>query len=422
MTNPMDQFRSIPMVRNSERSTFKTCQKQWDWAWNQGLELAMPQSDARWFGSCWHVVWAEFYTPPMNNGIRANGFTRGRDPHETWDEQMKGMFNTISVGDYFGEEEEYQWVNATELGHVMIDGQLAMWNGDPQFEVIWPEQRYRAKIPFNERQSKMPISHWVSLGLQSRAYIVEIVGTFDLPVRDHSRNGKIYVLDWKSAAQYDSVSAWLVKDDQVGTYVSVAQGYLRSHKLIAPTDVVAGGIWSYARKQHPPKDDVLDELGRKRNKPQKKHYIARLLGMSDVNPTLDNLTPEQNDVATDLMKLTIPALQAEANRRELTVMGDVSKQQPKPLFWRVDVDRNRHNRAQQLVRIADDAEQISMARAGIMAPTKNPGKHCSWCDFKELCDVDENGGDTKQYIKDVFRVQDKYADHRAGASNSKNKG
>src|SRR6185295_5270247 len=186
MTSSLEQFRPVPMVRNSERNDFLTCQKKWDWAWNQGLELKMPTSDALWFGTAWHVTWAQFYTPPMNNGVRAKGFVRGRDPHETWDEQMKEVYRTIPTGDYDGEE-EYKFVSAQELGHIMIDGQLEMWKGDPQFEVIWPEQRFRANIPFNDRQSRMPTSHWVSIGLQSRAYICTIVGTFDLPVRDHSR-------------------------------------------------------------------------------------------------------------------------------------------------------------------------------------------------------------------------------------------
>ena len=38
-----------------------------------------------------------------------------------------------------------------------------------------------------------------------------------------------------------------------------------------------------------------------------------------------------------------------------------------------------------------------------MGITKNPDQHCAWCDLKELCDVDENGGDTEQFIKDVFQ-------------------
>ena len=58
-------------------------------------------------------------------------------------------------------------------------------------------------------------------------------------------------------------------------------------------------------------------------------------------------------------------------------------------------------------------------RSGGLPLTKAPGDHCGWCDFKELCDVDEQGGDVENYARAAFRQRDPYADHRAGAANSK---
>jgi hypothetical protein len=405
MIPALEQFRPIPLLRNSERAAFKTCQAQWSWAWNMGLVPAMPKQDARWFGSAWHVVWAEYYTPPMNNGVRASGFTRGREPHETWDEQMKYAHVKLCTTEWGAPDWEQEWVDAKALGHAMIDGQLAKWKGDPAWEVIYPEHRFRSKIPFNDRQSKMPMSHWISLGYVRGANgaICEIVGTFDLTIRDHS-DGHFKVVDWKSAAAYDAVSAWLTKDDQVGTYLAISTAFLRRAELIKPNQEVTGGIWSFARKQMPPDPATLDSDGRKRNKPQKKHFIEAVTGKPGVALT---------------GKETLVSLEIIAKRLGLTVLGDVSKQQPQELFWREEVMRNRANRFRQISRIADDAEQIAVARGGLLGITKSPGKHCNWCDYKELCDVDENGGDTEQYIKDVFRVEDKYSDHQPGAKNSK---
>ena len=144
----LNQFRPIPLIRNSERASFKTCQYQWNWRWNLGLVPAMQKQSAAWFGSAWHLVMAEYYTPPMNKGVRANGFTRGRDMHETWDEQMKYAYTTIATGDYFGEQEERDFVDARLLGHIMIDGYMAKWQGDPHWEVLMPEQRFRGKYSF----------------------------------------------------------------------------------------------------------------------------------------------------------------------------------------------------------------------------------------------------------------------------------
>src|SRR4029077_18564633 len=92
--------------------------------------------------------------------------------------------------------------------------------------------------------------------------------------------------------------------------------------------------------------------------------------------------------------------------------GSISKRQPLELFWREDVRRSNYARLHQLERIADDAEQMAAIKVGALGITKNPDLHCAWCDLKELCDVDENGGDTVQFMKDVFRVEDPYADHR----------
>ena len=58
-------------------------------------------------------------------------------------------------------------------------------------------------------------------------------------------------------------------------------------------------------------------------------------------------------------------------------------------------------------------------RGGLLPITKAPGDHCAWCDFRDLCDVDEQGGDVEDYAKAAFRRRDPYADHRIGAANSK---
>ena len=104
---------------------------------------------------------------------------------------------------------------------------------------------------------------------------------------------------------------------------------------------------------------------------------------------------------------------------KLTVFGEVSKNQGSPLFWREVVRRNKANRANQMRRMADEAEMIALARGGLIPILKSPGDHCNWCPYTDLCDIDEDGGDTETFIKDVFKYEDPYGDHRAGAENSK---
>jgi Zierdtviridae exonuclease len=315
----------------------------------------MPKQNAAWFGSCWHIVMAEHYIP---------GRKRGRDMHEVWDEQMKFAYTTIAVGDYFSEDQEREWVDARALGHEMIDGYQQKYKGDPHWEVLMPEQRFRANIPFNRRQVQNPANWWNDLQIGRLNSIGTLVGTFDMPIRDHSDN-KIKVVDHKTSIAYDPVLSYLTKDDQGGTYIAVGTQTLRSLGLIKEDEAVTGMIFNFARK-----------------------------AKADDRPTNEHGAALNKD-------------------------GTISKRQPLPRFWRESVERNKENRMRQISRIADDIEQIQAVRHGVLGISKNPGKHCQWCDYKDLCDVDENGGDSAQYKKDVFKFQDPYADHRENAINSK---
>jgi hypothetical protein len=358
----LDQFKPIQLLRNSERDDFNKCPAKWWWRWEEGLVPAMPHQGAAWFGSITHLALAEWYAPP---GAK-NGFIRGRDPRETMAEAFKDEFITVSAGPYFDEVAEKEYWDAAELGQIMMTAYLAHYGEDPQWEVLMPEMRFRAKIHFNARQARMSAAHWNSLGFPNGASgnIVEMVGTFDMPIRDHADNGHVKVVDHKTTNKRENV-VWLIKDNQTGTYIAVATGYLRAAGFLSEKEAVVGAIWNYLRK-----------------------------GKPDTRPT-------------------------DEQGRCLNKDGSVSKQQPSPLFWREDLRRNKHNRLRQVERIADDAERMAAVRAGVSPITKSPGEHCGWCSFKELCDVDEDGGDVAQFKKDVFRYEDPYADHRAGARNSK---
>ena len=357
----------LPMLRNSERAAFKRCPASWNWGWNEGLQLAMPTTNARWFGTGIHLALAEWYTPPKGTERNAKrGFIRGVDPLETWEKFTKDEFATISCGPYFDEVAEKEYLDAGELGKLMLMGYLAKYGVDDAWEVLMPETRFNLKVAFNKRQMERLDREGKLVGVHidpNGGFITRLVGTFDMPIRDHT-DGHAKVVDHKTSNKREN-TAWLTKDDQTGTYISVSTVMLRKLGFIKDSESVVGAIWNYLRKGKPD-GRPTDELGRSLNKD-----------------------------------------------------GSVSKVQPSPLFWREDLRRNKHNRLAQISRIADDAEVIAKLRSGELPVTKSPGEHCAWCDFKELCAVDEDGGDTEQFKKDVFRVQDMYADHRQGARNSK---
>lgn len=357
----------------------------------------MGVKSAAWFGSGVHLALAEWYAPPGGK----NGFVRGRDPRETLDEYFKNEFTTISAGPYWDEVAEKEYWDAADLGQIMMTAYLAEYGTDDSWEVLMPEMRFNVKIPYNARQ-KAVMGKWEHV--EPLKFITRLVGTFDMPIRDH-KDGHVKIVDHKTTNKKESIF-WLEKDDQTGTYVAVSTAILRHKGYIKKDEAVVGAIWNYLRKGKP---DMRprDHLGRCCNKPTKSHYVDQL---SSKLMGYDEYT---------LKKMKVDELEALADKHKVEVLGDVSSNQPSDLFWRIDLRRNDSNRKNQLSRIADDAEVIAGMRAGTIPILKNPGEHCAWCEYKELCSVDEDGGDVEQFIKDCFKEEDMYADHRQGARNSK---
>ncbi len=348
---------NIPLLRNSERYSYKKCQTQWHWSWNLGLVPRQTKQDARWFGTGIHLALAEYYTPPGDNG-----FVRGRNPLETWEEYCTGHNAILKAGDWYDENAEYEFVQAKELGQVMLEEYLKLHGDDPHWEVLMPETRFEANIPFTANQITRDVPEILDL---KGKYITKIVGTFDMPVRDHSfPKPRIMVVDHKTTNKRENTKH-LMKDDQAGTYIAVGTSYLRHLGLIKKGEAIDGMIFNYLRKAKPP------------DKPR------------------------------------------NAQGQVLNKDGSVSKTQPSPLFWREQVMRGKTNRMRQIERIAEDAEQIARLRNGSLPILKSPGEHCNWCDFSDLCDIDENGDDFDGFVDAVFIRQDQYADHREGAVNSK---
>lgn len=415
----------LPMLRNSERNDLKQCQKKWYWTWELGLEPIFQKQNALWFGTGIHLALAEYYTPPK--GTEKNpkrGFIRGRHPVETWKEFAKDSFALMSATPYFDQEAEREFLSAIDLGELMLNGYLVEYGADDHWEMLIPEQRFSAKIPYNARQlrANADLPDYILRLFPDDKYITRAVGTFDAPVRDHSDYGKVKIIDHKTAIKKES-GAHLVKDDQGGTYIALATSALRAMGLIKPKENVSGMIFNYLRKSGPPTDKLLDEQGRVRNQPKKDDYINAIVSHFSDNEEMVNQTGFD---FTAVKKMPISStkegamtLSAIATVMNLTVLGEVSKLQPAPLFWREDVIRTRAAQLKQFERIADDAEHIALLRGGLIAPMKNPDKHCAWCPFNDLCDIDEDGGDTEQFIKDAFKIRDPYADHREGALNSK---
>lgn len=368
------------MLRTSERSCYKRCPWRWYQSYERGLVPANPRQDARWFGTGIHLCKAEWYIP---------GRVRGRNMHDTWDEYAKDSYATALATGVVDDEWKREHVDANELAHAMIDGHLREYGRDDNWEVVAAEQRFEVLIPDPRRGRK-----------EAAVPICRYVGTIDLIVRELD-TGEIWLDDTKTAARIFTNHLTLL--EQPTAYVAVGTHTLREQKLIDKKERVRGIIFDFMRKGFPD-DRPVNPDGLRTNKPQKKHYADAL----------------KHVVAYDvLMKMKLDALANLASQHGVTVYGDVSKDQGAPLFLRERIEKTPKECARQIQRIGEEAIHIQMVREGKLPVLKTPQNDCSFCDYYDLCELDESGGDTGYYEEGAFLKEDRYADHRDGATNSK---
>lgn len=375
----------IPMLRNSERSSVKRCQHLWWWAWHEGLEKRGRTAAPLWFGTGVHLALATWYCGP--------GLKRGPHPAETWEQYAKDAIETVKIPG-LNEEDEDQFINAKELGTSMMENYVKTYGQDEHMHIIQPEQTFSLDVPW----PKLPEGHLLLALAERRKILTKLVGTYDLAFRDLT-NSQVWLEEHKTAAAIST--AHLSIDDQGGTYFATAGRALEKQGLIKKGERLRGIEYNFMRKGLPdPRPRNAD--GAYTNKPGKKHYAAAILNL-----------PHNGRTPSELAKMKLDRLDELAREAGLTVVGDVSKRQPAPLLLRERIHRTAKERSAQLRRIQHEAVQIELLRSGVIVPSKTPTRDCSrFCQFFDLCELDERGGDTKDFAKRVYSKRDVYADHR----------
>lgn len=370
---------SLPIIRTSERRDLGRCEWRWYQAWRRGLKPLGEDAAPLIFGGWVHEALAAWYCGP--------GLKRGPHPAEIFakvsdtdllhirtEARSRGKA-ALGGTEFFIEE---KMVPALELGRVMLEGYVDWWGRDDSWSVIEPERS--GELNVIDPAMGEPIA---------------IYGfTYDLIVRD-LKDGQPKLVEHKTAKAIQTDH--LPLDPQAGSYSAVADPHLREQGLIGPREEIAGITYNFLRKALPD-ERPRNPQGHCTNKPQKEHYIAALA--EDGFPTGP--------------KTTLKDLEALAAQRCLTVFGEVSALQPKALFEREFVGKSKHSRQRQIDHIVADARRMNDLRSGgDLLLRKNPTRDCSWdCRFYHLCLLDEEGGDVKSFRKDVFRVEDPYANHR----------
>lgn len=410
---------NVPIVRTSERRDFLRCQIRWWWTWREGLEPAGLVPDALWFGTGIHIALAKWYCGP--------GVKRGPHPAETWDEWARDEIRAIRIDSVnpLTEEDERHYVEAAELGRVMLDGYVNLYGRDEHKLIIAPEKTFRIRVPWPKDQGLYP--DWtphdfqdfsppdsggpedecalcdVRRGEHLLATLFDYVGTFDSTWR-HADTGLIMLDEHKTAASI--ATGHLSLDAQAGSYWAVAARSLRDEGLISSKDRIAGIEYNFLRKALPD-DRPRDREGYATNAPVKADYIdaieaerARILGPRGQLTGREKL-PELRDIAAKL---------------GLTVLGERSKRQPAPNYHREIVWRTKPERVTQLIRLQHEGLHMAAIRDGVLPVLKNPDRSCNQgafrCPHFEMCELHETGADLTDFKRHAYRVRDPYADHR----------
>lgn len=390
-----NDIQELPFVRSSERGSFKNCPQQWYWSYVRQIVPISVEFGAREFGTGWHLAMAEYYIP---------GKKRGRPLLETWEEWCEETRKALTLT----EKDRKKWdeggketfLEMAEMGRFMLREYMKEYASvpdespeahevcDPEWEVICREETFAANI-------------------DNKAINI---GTIDLVIRN--AEGEIWIVDHKTGKGFPSDASYNL-DDQGGSYGAIATTILRHKNLIGPKERVKGIIFSFARKATEDKRPQNPE-GLYTNQPLKAHYARQIAEVVELEPGETVASVEK-----DMMKQNLAFLKAEAEALELTVYGEPSKLQPSPVFKRYEIRRTRKEQQHQLQRVVKDVTVMDMARKGEIPILKAPGKLCPYCDFFQLCQLDEAQGDTEGMIGMLFKSRDPYHDHREGAENSK---
>jgi hypothetical protein len=369
----------LPILRTSERRSFKRCPAQWWWGYREGLKPKGAEKTPLWFGTGVHLGFARWYLP---------GTKRGIHPAETFAEFAGDALHTIKVADAT-EETVAEYEEGTSLGITLMDEYVKRYATDPAWRFIAPEQRFSLNVPWPKFAEARQSIYEVNDG----ELLVEYDGTFD-GVYEDLETGRIELLETKTAKSVQL--AHLTIDDQAGSYWAVAGHTLREAGLIRPDQKISGINYNFVRKALPD-ERPKDAEGYATNKPVKAHYQVAM-----------------GDYA--LKGDTLEVLEGKAKELGLTVLGERSKVQPLPIFVRHMVHRTSAERQTQLRRIQDEAVTMRTIKDGLLPIVKNTTYTCHRdCDFFAMCELQERGGNWEDFKKVAYRVEDPYADHRKSA-------
>jgi hypothetical protein len=361
-------------IRTSERSQFAECRQHWYWSY---VKQRKPRqtSAALMFGDLVHRALAAYYIPETRRR-RA----RGPHPATTFDRLCIELERS---GRTFGVKADDKWEDARDLGSVMMHNYIDQWGDDKHLLVLYPEMPFQYNLLDREGN-----------------YVCTYVGTTDALIYDLEQRG-LGLFEHKTAASINTSHLFL--DEQAGAYWCIIPLWLRENGLLKPTQDLEFMLYNFMRKSVGEGDRTVNAQGVVLNLPKKEDLFGYLTNFG----ALETFTQAEQ------RKLTIKKMMpmVEALGQDPLQLGQPSKNQPPPLFHREIVHRGPQDRANVYQRIMDQADEMYEVRHGLRPALKSPGKACSYCEWRDLCEVHECGGDWKRMFAGMSKPWEPYEQH-----------
>jgi len=357
------------MVRTSERTQFTKCRQHWWWAYKERRKPIGYFSQPLVFGDMIHRALAAYYIPETRSKRR-----RGPHPAETFEKLYYAYGRTFRVP----QDKEEDWADACELGVEMMDNYIERWKGDDKrILVLYPEMPFQMPIYGNDGK-----------------FLCQYVGTTDCLIRDLA-TGDYGLFEHKTAASIST--SHLFMDEQANTYWALIPEWLRDNDIMPKGAEFTFMLYNFMRKRMED-DRPKNAQGQYLNKPTKPALVAKLteLGTGDWKKS---------------MKVDELSAVLRMHHVNPDMLGAVSKSQPPPPFERMMVRRGLTERQKTLERIKQQVTEMNLVRAGKMPHYKSPSRECSFCEFKDICELEELNDDWTEMKKFTTERWEPYRDH-----------
>jgi len=373
----------VPLLRTSERTEWNRCRWAWDKAYVQCIKPATASPPLR-FGTLVHRSLERYYK---------KGTKRGTHPALTFAKLYTAELREQEAIGF--RDEDGTWNDAATLGEAMLNGYIEHYGADERWQVLATEMPFQVPV-YHPRTGKL----WFYY-----------VGIIDLVIKDRETDF-VGLVDHKTTKEDPTKVDYLNLDEQAGAYWRYGRQALYDSGLLRQDRELNGIMFNFLLKKMPD-DRPQNEEGYYLNQPSKEALIEFAASYSM------RAKPKPRYTAQELKKKTVAELIKLVGPDRAAQLGEVSKNQPGPLFYRAPVWRNDAEGDHVHERVLEQMREMQLARRGKLAKYKAPGKMvCGMCGFRDMCELHESGTDWESLRDATMLPWDPYEEHEIYAGST----